>query len=387
MGADRASGGAFRRILVLESYYGGSHRAFLDAWIAHSRHHFELLTMPARKWKWRMRGAALWFADALAASPRPADVLFTNDMLSVADLRALLPADQRRTPIVCYFHENQLTYPLSEHDYRDYQFGLTNLTSSLAADAVWFNSAWHRDVFVQALEDLLRGMPDHVPPGLAERVAGRAEVFWPVVDPPPEDVIQVAAARRERRDPFTILWCHRWEYDKDPATFFRTIFRLDESDVDFRLILAGESFRSVPPVFDAAWKRLQPRILHAGYLGNRPAYWSWLARADVAVSTALQETFGIAVVESLLAGCWPLLPDRLSYREVLSPEFHAPCLYASEADLFDRLAALSLQRPDPASAGRLHREALAMHDATARTAALDAAVDRLAESGCRVSGL
>ncbi len=386
MSAEQASRGASRRILVLEPYYGGSHRAFLDAWVARSRHRFELLTMPARKWKWRMRGAALWFADALATSRRPADVLFTSDMLSVADLRALLPAEYRQTPMVCYFHENQLTYPLSEHDYRDYHFGLTNLTSGLAADAVWFNSAWHRDVFVQAVKDLLRQMPDHVPPGLSERVAGRAEVFWPVVDTPPGDVLRAAAARGERRDPLTILWCHRWEYDKDPETFFRTIFRLDESGTDFRLVLAGESFRAVPSVFEAAWKRLQPRILYAGYLKSRPEYWSWLARAEVVVSTALQETFGIAVVESLLAGCWPLLPDRLSYREILPAEFHAPCLYADEAELFERLTALCVHRPDPAAAGGLHREALGMHDAVARTAALDAAVDRVAESRCQVSG-
>lgn len=332
-----------------------------------------------------MRGAALWFADALAASPRPADVLFTNDMLSVADLRALLPADHRHTPVVCYFHENQLTYPLSEHDYRDYQFGLTNLTSSLAADAVWFNSAWHRDVFAQAVADLLKGMSDYVPPCLPERVAGRAEVFWPVVAPPPADAISAAAARRAGHEPFTILWCHRWEYDKDPETFFRTVFRLDESGADFRLILAGESFRSVPSVFEGAWKRLQPRILFAGYLRDRPEYWSWLARADVAVSTALQETFGIAVVESLLAGCWPLLPDRLSYGEILPREFHAPCLYADEADLFARLADLCKHRPAPAAAGRLHDEALAMHDAVARSAALDAAIDRLVAEGRRAS--
>ena len=56
-------------ILGLEPYYGGSHRAFLDALVRHSRHDFTLMTLPARKWKWRMRGAAIWFARELAGQP------------------------------------------------------------------------------------------------------------------------------------------------------------------------------------------------------------------------------------------------------------------------------------------------------------------------------
>jgi len=58
------------------------------------------------------------------------------------------------------------------------------------------------------------------------------------------------------------------------------------------------------------------------------------------VSTAIQENFGIAVVESVLAGCWPLLPNRLSYPELL-PDWARPlCLYSSEDELFERLHAM-----------------------------------------------
>ena len=35
------------------------------------------------------------------------------------------------------------------------------------------------------------------------------------------------------------------------------------------------------------------------------------------LSTARHEFFGVAVVEALLAGCLPWLPDRLSYPELL----------------------------------------------------------------------
>ncbi len=50
-------------ILALEPYYGGSHQALLDGWIAHSRHHWTLLTLPPHKWKWRMRHAAVTLAE------------------------------------------------------------------------------------------------------------------------------------------------------------------------------------------------------------------------------------------------------------------------------------------------------------------------------------
>ena len=53
-------------IAVIEPYYGGSHAAFVDTFVQHSRHRCHLFKMPARKWKWRMRGAAIWFAEELA---------------------------------------------------------------------------------------------------------------------------------------------------------------------------------------------------------------------------------------------------------------------------------------------------------------------------------
>ena len=43
-------------ILFLESFYGGSHREFADGLVQRSRHRIELHTLPARFWRWRMRG-------------------------------------------------------------------------------------------------------------------------------------------------------------------------------------------------------------------------------------------------------------------------------------------------------------------------------------------
>ncbi len=328
------------RVAVLEPYYGGSHAAFADTLKARSRHRIELLTLPARKWKWRMRGAAIWFArDAgqwlQAADSRAIDVILCSDMLSVADLRALLPPSLRSLPIVCYFHENQLTYPIPAEQERDYQYGMTNITSCLAADAVWFNSRFHLEDFLAAADRLLRKMPDHVPAGVVQEIRSKAEVI-----PPPILATRVdrPAARLDR--PITILWCHRWEYDKNPEPFFNALIRLAEAGSEFNLVLTGEQFRTAPPAFADAWPRLERHIVHAGYIPERPAYLKMVAQCDLVVSTAIQENFGIAIAEAILAGCRPLLPDRLAYPELIPSELRTEYLYPSDADLYERLETL-----------------------------------------------
>ena len=94
------------RILALEPYHGGSHRAFLDDWSAHSRHDWTVLGLPPFKWKWRMRHSAYTLAEQvrerLAAGERW-DALFCSDMLDLAAFYGLAPAELREIPSVTYF--------------------------------------------------------------------------------------------------------------------------------------------------------------------------------------------------------------------------------------------------------------------------------------------
>ena len=46
--------------------------------------------------------------------------------------------------------------------------------------------------------------------------------------------------------------------------------------------------------------------------------------ADVVVSTALHEFQGLAVMQAVAAGCVPVVPDRLAYRETYAEEFRYP---------------------------------------------------------------
>jgi len=300
------------KVLGLEAYYGGSHKAFIDGWIEHSRHDWTLLTLPANKWKWRMRHAAITFADEVnkrAGDGQTWDVLFCSDMLNLAEFLGLVGPALGRISSVVYFHENQLTYPARFESERDYQFGVTNLTTALAATGVWFNSRFHRDEFLGALNSFLKRMPDHQPTDVIERIRAKSVVYHPGINEPPEP-------NPRKPGPVRILWAARWEHDKNPEDFFEALKRLKARGTDFRLSVIGPRFREVPEVFTWAKDFFADHIERWGYQ-NPDDYAAALTDADIIVSTAAHEFFGLSVAEAMAAGAFPILPKRLSYPELL----------------------------------------------------------------------
>jgi len=329
------------RILALEPYFGGSHRAFLEGWSQAGRHEWTILSLPAYKWKWRMRHAAVTFAGQVQerlARGATWDLLFCSDMLNLAEFLGLAPPAVQELPSVVYFHENQLTYPVRVESERDYQFAMTNMTSALAARAVWFNSAFHRDAFLHALEAFLSRMPDYQPFDAVAGIRAKSQVF-------PPGVPGFAPRGPRRAGPLRILWAARWEHDKNPEEFFAALGLLKERQVPFRISVIGEQFREVPEIFAHARRYLADHIDRWGYQQDRTDYEATLLEADVFVSTATHEFFGLSAVEATLAGAYPLVPRRLAYPEVFdchegkaAQEF----FYAAGArGLADRLADLA----------------------------------------------
>ncbi len=150
---------------------------------------------------------------------------------------------------------------------------------------------------------------------------------------------------------------------------------LDAEGRDFRLVVTGESFRTAPAVFEQARERLAGRLVHFGYAPSRADYCRLLCECDVVVSTAIHEFFGIAVLEAVYAGCAPLLPNRLSYPELLPADAHATCLYAGRADLKARLVRWI---EDPAAARAIDlREAAGRFGWDRVAPRLDAVAERL----------
>jgi len=300
-------------ILALEPYYGGSHRAFIDGLSKASRHTWTLLTLPAHKWKWRMRHSAITFASKateLTEKRRSWDILFCSDMLNLAEFVALVPAGIAGLPKVIYFHENQLTYPVRAEDERDYQLAMTNLTSTLAADTVWFNSQFHSDSFLDALAKFLKSMPDHQPLEAIEKIRVKSSVY-------PPGIADFPVRQAREPGPLRILWAARWEHDKNPEDFFEALSMLKKKKMPFRLSVIGQSFRDQPEVFEQAYRLFQEHIDLWGYQKNRDDYERALLIADVIVSTANHEFFGIGILEAVAAGAYPLVPNRLSYPEIL----------------------------------------------------------------------
>lgn len=324
------------RVLVLESYYGGSHKAFLDGWQKHSEHDFTLLTLPPSKWKWRMRHAAITFAqqvnelfstDSDGTAKRsltvaaPWDVLFCSDMLNLAEFLGLVDESVRKLPKVVYFHENQLTYPVQVESERDYQYCMTNITTAAAADAVWFNSEFHRDEFLEAILKFLKRMPDYQPLEVIEQIRQKSSIHPPGIAPAKRVQVQPALTAERTGPRFTspvrILWAARWEHDKNPEDFFAAVKILKERGLDFRLNVIGEQFRDQPEVFDWAKEYFADHIDRWGYQSSRGEYETALAESDIVVSTANHEFFGIGMLEAISAGCFPLLPKRLSYPSII----------------------------------------------------------------------
>ena len=329
-------------VLALEPWYGGSHRRFLDGLARHSEHAFRLVTMENRYWKWRMQGGAVTLAakarDIAEGGFRP-DLLFASSMVNLPAFLALTRDLFAAVPAVLYFHENQLTYPLREKEPRDFTYAYVNYLSALAADRVVFNSAFHRAEFFEALPELLRRFPDYTHLRTAQRLRDKSTVLHLGLD---LDALDEYAGDERDDGPPIVLWNQRWEHDKNPEAFFRTMNRLDDAGCAFRLILAGERFEVQPPAFETAFRRYADRILHYGYAEDLAEYASLLHRADLVVSTARHEFFGVAMMEAIRCGCHPLLPNRLTYPELIPdalhrPLLHAPVLYDDEDDLFDIL--------------------------------------------------
>ncbi len=175
---------------------------------------------------------------------------------------------------------------------------------------LWFNSEFHRKSFIDAIPGFLNMMPDGKLQDMPERISEKSKVLYPGISDFP-------ASNKKRNDILTILWAARWEHDKNPDDFFEALKRLKEKGVNFRLNVIGERFEEVPPVFERAKDYFKNEIQIWGFQKSREDYVNALSGSDIIVSTAKHEFFGISVVEAIAAGCYPLLPDRLSYPEIV----------------------------------------------------------------------
>jgi glycosyltransferase involved in cell wall biosynthesis len=362
-------------IWLLTPYHTGSHRAWAEEYAAHSRHRVRILGMTGAFWKWRMHGGALELAEQarslLAAGEHP-DLLLATSMVNLPAFLALMRRELASVPTVLYMHENQLTYPPPPGIKRDLTFGMIQHLSMLAADRICFNSAYHLRSWFDEAPRLLKHFPDYTHLETVEAARAKSSVLPVGCDLRRLDWYQGHGTRflvpsRSIPSPL-ILWNQRWEYDKDPETMLRALYTLADEGLAFRVALAGENLRILPAEFEEARARLGDRLVHFGFAESDADYARLLWDADIVLSTAIHEFFGVSIVEAITCGCLPILPRRLSYPELIPAEWHDRCLY----DDFDGLLArLRAAIADPSAPPAL-RASMARFDWRALAAVYDA---------------
>ncbi|XP_062822677.1 glycosyltransferase-like domain-containing protein 1 isoform X2 [Anolis carolinensis] len=427
-------------ILLIEAFYGGSHKQLVDL-LREEIEDCVLFTLPAKKWHWRARTAALYFMQNVPPST-DYRILFASSVLNLTELVALRP-DLGKLKKVLYFHENQLTYPVQRCLERDFQYGYNQILSCLVADIVVFNSAYNMESFLTTIGTFMKRIPDYRPKQLEQLIRPKCQVlYFPMRFPDvsrfiPEHkktrVVKAPGSNGNRstnaslfmdlpfqeknigisdstslvssdcgpgngeaqsgfcsllpkrshnpsatlddmnkptsectniceeedsklmtcslsctpeeldyqQKPLHIVWPHRWEHDKDPESFFQVLLKMKEMELRFHVSVLGETFTDVPDIFSEAKKALGSTVLHWGYLPSRDEYFQVLCMADVVISTAKHEFFGVAMIEAVYCGCYPLCPKALVYPEIFPAEY----LYSTPEQLFKRLQNFC-KRPD-----------------------------------------
>jgi len=179
---------------------------------------------------------------------------------------------------------------------------------------------------------------------VTETIAAKSHVVAPPFDPAPFDEFVCTRGPHPR-----IVWPHRWEHDKNPDSFFEAVSTLAAEGLDFEVAVAGQAFTDIPASIDAARGLLGDRLVHMGEPEGRGAYARLLRSSDIAVSTAANEFFGLAMIEASYCGCYPLVPNDLAYQGIYPRDMR----YDGVEQLTGRLRELVLSRPAPGIAQEL----------------------------------
>jgi len=320
------------RVLLVEPWLDGSHRQWAHGYRDHSSHRVSVVGLAGAGWRWRLRGGALELArlvvEWVAENGAP-DVLVVSGMVDVAQLVGFTRRSINPTiPVLVYQHESQLLYPTPDGNPNS-EAVLHNWMSWCVADRVVFNSDYHRSQVERQLPVYLAGLPDNTHLDRVDEVMARFDVLAVGVETEKlVDHVRHGAAVANPGRP-VVLWPHRWEADKEPRAFANALGKLRANGRDFGLVLAGEDPQAsseAGAIRSQVADEFEQHVVAVGPFG-REDYVGWLKQADIVVSCARQEMFGIGVVEAMGAGCIPVLPNDLAYPELIPRHLRPQCLY------------------------------------------------------------
>ncbi len=313
------------KALLISGYHALSQKHWADYVVQTcSDYNWNMLALPARYFSWRMRGAPLSLAALNSEMlSEHYDLIVATSTVDLSVVQSLYPT-LRNTFSLLYFHENQFAYPQAHTPQSVVDWQMVNLYSALRADKVVFNSQYNQASLLDGINALLTKLPDLVPKNIAQSIVEKS-IILPV---PIRDAAK-PPRRPESQSPLKILWNHRWEWDKQPELLLAIVEQLEASGLNFQLILTGQQFRNTPPAMEQLLSTFKHRIYHAGFIEDDADYRHILQQCHVALSTAIHEFQGIAVLEAVSQGCIPLLPARLSYPEFFDSDF----LYSNHSNV------------------------------------------------------
>jgi hypothetical protein len=153
-----------------------------------------------------------------------------------------------------------------------------------ACDYNWYATNFHRDMFLKNL-------------GIEETHKAHRS------GQPHEYIIPELEALADTIKEDKVIWPHRYNADKQPEI-------AEELKTDFNMIITAK-------------------------MGlNKQAYYQELASSKIIFSCALHENLGISIMEAVLSGVIPVLPDRCSYAEMYPAEFLYPSTWTSSEENF-----------------------------------------------------
>ena len=316
------------RIILLSAYDAMSHKMWRGRLLEmFPEHTWTQLVLPPRHFNWRIRGNSLqWALNEKDLLNQGYDLLIATSMVDLASLRGFIPCIAQ-LPTLLYFHENQFVYPLgSKHRSNNVEPQLVPLYSALCADAIVFNSNYNRSTFLQGTRELLKKLPDQLPPELLEKIE-KSEILPVPLEEFPSEPVTSAMLERPKQI-LDVVWNHRWEYDKGPELLLCLAQAILTQRLPIRLHVVGQQFRSSPAEFEKIATLLEQHAADLsidqgsfGFVEKRERYIYLLKNCEVVLSTALHDFQGLAIQEACTLGCTPLVPDALVYPEYIDNKF------------------------------------------------------------------
>lgn len=158
----------------------------------------------------------------------------------------------------------------------------------MCSDYNYYATNSHRDMFIKNLD---------IPEKYENRAIRSGQ--------PHELIVDGLLARQDTAKTDQVMWPHRYNDDKQPEI-------AEDLAADFNMVIT---------------QKMQL---------DKESYYDTMAGSKVIFSCALHENLGISVMEAVLTGAIPVVPDRCSYSEMYLPEFKYPSEWTANFESYTK---------------------------------------------------